>query len=918
MKKNDSAAARVVQTAAPRCDTTASFALTRFTVHQPKRLSKRFCLAGDELLKETGGNLVDGEAERVEIPGLGEFAELLTGLTPDQALAYGVNGHDHARVVTGATLEAAAGGALPVIARDQRHFSWPKGGGIFLGDYDPQDGETPLTREQLLERLYRVWPELRTAPHLGRPSASSCIHNTETGEELRGISGQHIYIMVKDAGDLPRAGQALNDRLWLDGQGRVKISKSGALLTRSPIDTIFQPERLDFAGGADCEPPLVQRLPDPVLYNANAPPLDTRTLLDLTEAEKVKVAELQATAKAARAAEAAGVRAAWQAARVEELARRHPNVSKSRLRKVVKQAVQGGVLGPEFVLYDASMRPVTVAELLADPECWHGKYIRDPLEPEYGSSTAWVCLKGKGAPFLHSHAHGLGVRYELSLARGEIHLKSGDLSKVVASAIEAMRDDGLLFEHGGELARLVSEGVEPASADWLRTYLSRLIRFIKFDGRRKAEVVVDCPQELPRLVLAQRGAWGLPVLRGVISAPLVRLDGSVLEERGYDATTGLYLDRQPESPIKLHPSRAEAEDALRRLWLPFTDFPFVTKADRGVMLAALLTACVRPVLPTAPGFGFDAPASGSGKTLLVKCLALLAGVGDPAMMPPVVQEDELRKRLLAALRQGKRVMVLDNQVGKLNSASLCAFLTSPAYGDRVLGQSQVMQFQNTSLFMVTGNNFQPVGDLTRRILVCRIDPQMERPDKRGFALDPEAYVAQHRQVLVRDALAVLLGHRRLDLVGGRRGRGRMASFELWDDVVRQAVLWAGGLGVLELGDPMDSIDTACAQDPERAKLAAMLVSWYALFGGKPTKVGKAIEEVGGLRDPLVHGALDGCEGANSRLRGAMLEIAGEGRVINSRRLGRWIEARADRIVEGLRFERGPNHGGVATWKVRQV
>ena len=46
--------------------------------------------------------------------------------------------------------------------------------------------------------------------------------------------------------------------------------------------------------------------------------------------------------------------------------------------------------------------------------------------------------------------------------------------------------------------------------------------------------------------------------------------------------------------------------------------------DRGVHLAALLTAAIRPTLPTAPGIGYDAPVQASGKTLLAKCAGALA------------------------------------------------------------------------------------------------------------------------------------------------------------------------------------------------------------------------------------------------------------------------------------------------------
>lgn len=57
---------------------------TRFSAIKPPRLSKRFSLAGNTLIKESGGNLTEGIAERLtlDLPG---FAALLPALKPNQS-----------------------------------------------------------------------------------------------------------------------------------------------------------------------------------------------------------------------------------------------------------------------------------------------------------------------------------------------------------------------------------------------------------------------------------------------------------------------------------------------------------------------------------------------------------------------------------------------------------------------------------------------------------------------------------------------------------------------------------------------------------------------------------------------------------------------------------------------------------------
>jgi hypothetical protein len=215
------------------------------------------------LVKESGGNLTDGVAEFLTFAGLAGFAALLPTLRPNQALAYGVNGHNRARVVPKDTL--ARWDDLPVIHRTRDHFRWPEGAGLLMLDYDPAPDGNPLGVDELHAALATACPALADAPAVWRPSASSCIHDRKTGVALRGIGGQRLYVSVQDAADISRAGDVLFKRLWLAGLGRYEISKSGALLARSVIDaSVFQPERLDFCGGAECGRGLEQRLPDPL------------------------------------------------------------------------------------------------------------------------------------------------------------------------------------------------------------------------------------------------------------------------------------------------------------------------------------------------------------------------------------------------------------------------------------------------------------------------------------------------------------------------------------------------------------------------------------------------------------------------------------------------------------------------------
>ena len=53
-------------------------------------------------------------------------------------------------------------------------------------------------------------------------------------------------------------------------------------------------------------------------------------------------------------------------------------------------------------------------------------------------------------------------------------------------------------------------------------------------------------------------------------------------------------------------------------------FPFVAQVDRSVALSGILTALDRRSMATAPLHAFTAPVAGTGKSLLVDIIAMLA------------------------------------------------------------------------------------------------------------------------------------------------------------------------------------------------------------------------------------------------------------------------------------------------------
>lgn len=273
-----------------------------------------------------------------------------------------------------------------VVARTREHFAWPAGPGVLMIDCDsPPTGE-PLDPRATAGRPGECVPGIgNSSSHLAAQRIVVHLHGGRS--RTAGIAGQRLYIPVTDARDIPRAGQALADRLWLAGRrSRIDLSGSGAMLERSIIDAgVWQPERLDFAGGAECGPGLDQRLPAPLLINASAEYLDTRQALpDLTGPERARLAELREATRSAVRPLADAARAVWIDERVEHAVNRLPKEqresAKPRIERAYREAADGGALGPDVIIQIHGMGERSVAQILAKPSQYHGKLCRDPLE----------------------------------------------------------------------------------------------------------------------------------------------------------------------------------------------------------------------------------------------------------------------------------------------------------------------------------------------------------------------------------------------------------------------------------------------------------------------------------------------------------------------------------------------------------
>lgn len=485
-----------------------------------------------------------------------------------------------------------------------------------------------------------------------------------------------------------------------------------------------------------------------------------------------------------------------------------------------------------------------------------------------------------------------------------IEVRAGELPRMLTEAQDALiAANAGIYQRGGQLVRVAtldadvrtaginrlagSVVIVPVLRDYLLLALSRSAEWVAYDKRSKSLKAVSPPSSVACAMLAAVGEWHFPHLAGITSAPTLRADGTLLDAPGYDSESGLFASFHEGAfpTIASEPSRADALDALALLRDLFEEFPFsggAESAHAAVLLSAVITACVRAALKTAPAYGISAHKAGSGKTTAARAIAQVSSGRDAPVISPTDDEAEFRKALLSILMAGDSVVLIDNVAKPVDSAALCAALTSATYSDRVLGASQKVNVGTAATWLLTGNHLEFVGDLTSRTLLAVLDPELERPESRTFRCDLSEYITEKRGDLVRAALTIPLAYM---AAGSPKVEAERSRFAEWDAFVRRPLLW------LDVADPLDTQAELRATDPVREALIGLHAAWRVVFGDAPTTVATAIEVATG----------EGMS-AKPQLRDALLEVAGERGEINARRLGRYLVRHARRIENGLRIE----------------
>ncbi|MEV5539180.1 hypothetical protein AB0L13_20170 [Saccharopolyspora shandongensis] len=369
---------------------------------------------------------------------------------------------------------------------------------------------------------------------------------------------------------------------------------------------------------------------------------------------------------------------------------------------------------------------------------------------------------------------------------------------------------------------------------------------------RPMEIEVSPSGPVLGAVLAPRSWPELPVLRRIISTPVLRSDGTLLQQPGYDPATGYFLaGRTHLEPVPEKPTPEQVATAREFLLERFLhDFPWLSPADRANYLGLLVTPIIRPFTRALSPFGvIDATMPGSGKTILSGCVGLLVG---QRVLTWTDSEEELRKSITTVLADQIGVVVFDNleEGAVIGSAVLARLVTERTWTDRKLGSNTASTFPNDRLWLATGNNLGVGGDMASRTVWVRLDPDCPRPEARsGFTipnLDSWILEPANQATVLRHVLTLILDW----TAAGARISTQVPQ-------MRQFTRWAQHIGgfLEHHGIPgfLANSESARELDEDAAEWRAFLLRWHALHGSKPVSASEllASAEPGPGPDPWV-------------------------------------------------------------------
>lgn len=470
-----------------------------------------------------------------------------------------------------------------------------------------------------------------------------------------------------------------------------------------------------------------------------------------------------------------------------------------------------------------------------------------------------------------------------------------------------------IFTRSGSLVRVSKDAkgnpyIEPLSESALRGIITRSANFITVTGNAKGQVSetqVSPPLGVVKDILSL-SRWEFPHLLTITEVPVIRSDGSILAQPGYDVATSLYYLPSsdlimPTIPDTLTESDVKVATALIKDVIG--DFPFDSEASGANAIAAMLTPIIRPMIDgLAPLAVFDKPQPGTGASLLADVIAFIATGQTAGMLGGQRKEEEWRKAITTILLYGRAVICIDNIDGILGSTSLATALTARVWRDRMLGRNEEVLLPNMSTWIANGNNIRLAGDLPRRAYRARLDAQLAQPWLRQPSEfkhpDLIKWVRQKRG----DIIAAMLTVARSWVVAGKTKPNDLVSIGSYESFCE---VLGGILDYIKVKGFLGNLQQMYSEmDVETPQWGSFLEAWQEVFGDSGVTVAEIAKK---LKENEVFAAA---------LPDSLADKDADG---YNRKLGTALARRTDvRFPNGLMIRKGAVKQRAIVWEIARA
>lgn len=430
--------------------------------------------------------------------------------------------------------------------------------------------------------------------------------------------------------------------------------------------------------------------------------------------------------------------------------------------------------------------------------------------------------------------------FKINLASPEhmqLQLVSDGVQELNKSLVEAGGVPALLVAKTGELCSPSDDGgLVPVTPDSLAGILRPMCIPVRPQRGTDEEdggplwVEEAClPRTLMKAYIATHFWLGVPRVRQVARAPIVRPDFTIRWEEGWDESTSCWVIEGLAKDESLVSSGFDVRNV-------FDQFPLVDRR----LVADALAAALTPLISTAvtgplPGLIVTARKQGSGKTEFAKFCSIMGNGGKN--LTSWSGATELSKTISSYVAEDQRVVIFDNIKNDIDSTTLEQVITSRSTSYRMMREHKTINLRSNTTWFMTANGAVASPDMVRRCVVVMLDKDAY---PRGWTGDWVPWVEMSEAALVTLMCSMIENWEAARCVPGSVVH---EGFEEWSQVVSGILETAGIGGMFEAREDLVSEAIVTEDEDEMPVVEAIA----AIMGGDEWAAGELWEAV---NDPL--------------------------------------------------------------------